>query len=140
MVLGKIFSFFDSFTTHDLLQLIKCDSHVPEINAFFMNYELGRLWDHLPAVLFFYFVFAGSSAFGRVLSVWFMREKLRAMESGKRHRAKISWAHHVVACVNAIVSSSMALMEIYRIRGRPIDVGTHTYYPQVARLLSVGVG
>ena len=140
MLLGRVFSYFDEFTTHDLLHLIKCEHLIPVISNAFEKYELGSLWDHLPAVLFFYAFFALSSAFGRVLSVWFMRKKLKEMEPKKRHRAKISWAHHVVACVNAVVSSILALSEVYRIRGRPISEGTHTYYPEVARLLSVGVG
>lgn len=140
MVLERVFTYFDEFTTHDLLRLIKCEHLIPVISNAFEKYELGSLWDHLPAVLFFYAVFAFSSAFGRIISVWLMRNKLKEMEPKKRHRAKISWAHHVVACVNAIVSSALALTEVYRIRERPIIEGTHTYYPEVAKLLSVGVG
>ncbi len=140
MVLGRVFKFFDKFKTHDLMRLIKCEQYVPQISGFFERYELGSLWDHLPAVLFFYAIFAFSSGLGRILSVWFMRKKLQEMDPKKRHRAKVSWAHHVVAFVNASVSSILAVSEIYRIRGRPIAEGTHTYYPEVAKLLSVGVG
>ncbi len=140
VLLGRVFNFFEEFKTHDLLRLIKCEHLVPSIAALFERCELGSLWDHLPAVLFFYALFALSSAFGRVLSVWFLRDKLKAMDPKKRHRARISWAHHVVSCINAIVSSILALSEVYRIRNRSISEGTHTYYPEVAKMLSIGVG
>lgn len=138
--LYKVIDKLNSFGTPDLLHLFKCDHYLPHLEEFFEKYQLGRLWDHLPAVLFFYLVFAFSSGFGRILSSILLKDKLALLDEKARKKLKISWAHHIVAFVNAIISSAMALHYVLRIKTSSLTTGTHDYYPEVARILSVGVG
>lgn len=140
LALNKIFDHLNKFRTPDLLRFFKCEHHLPKFELFFATYELGSLWDHLPAVIFFYLVFAFASAIGRLLASVLMREKLRHMDRKTRFKTRISWAHHSVAFVNAVITAYLAVQEVVRIWDRPLNVGTHNYYPEVARLLSVGVG
>lgn len=130
----------NSFGTPDLLRLIKCEHHLPHLEDFFEKYQLGRLWDHLPAVLFFYAIFAIASGAGRLIFSVLLKDKLTQMDEKSRKKLRVSWAHHVVAFLNAVIISSMALHYILRISKTPYTSGTHNYYPEVARILSVGVG
>ena len=111
-MLKQLYKFVDKLNTYgtpDLLRLIKCDHHLPRLEEFFEKYQLGRLWDHLPAALFFYLVFAFSSGIGRQISTFLLKDKLAQLDEKARKKLRISWAHHIVAFVNAIISSSMAL-------------------------------
>lgn len=140
--LYKIIDKLNSYKTPDLLHLIKCEHYLPHLEEFFEKYQLGRLWDHLPAVLFFYLVFAFASGIGRQLSSLLLKDKLAQLDKKARKKLKISWAHHIVAFLNAIISSSMALHYILFINKDKdsFTAGTHDYFPEVARILSVGVG
>lgn len=138
--LYKLVDKLNSYGTPDLLRLFKCEQHLPRLEGFFEKYQLGRLWDHLPAVLFFYLVFAFASGIGRQLSTFLLKEKLAQLDPKARKKLRISWAHHIVAFVNAIISSAMALHYIFRIKSTDFTTGTHDYYPEVARILSVSVG
>jgi len=137
----EIIDKLNSYGTPDLLNLLKCEQYLPILEEFFEKYHLGRLWDHLPAVLFFYAIFAFASGFGRFISTIVLKDKLRHLDHKARKKLRVSWAHHIVAFLNAVISSSMAIHYILKIKSdRHISVGTHTYYPEVARILSVAVG
>lgn len=140
MTLSRMFEQLNRFRTADLLRVIRREEDIPRFEKLFNDYQLGRLWDHLPAVLFFYAVFAVASGVGRLLASWLLRERLAKMDAKAQYKVKVSWAHHVVAFTNALLTSCMTVCEIYRSWNRPLAVGTHEYYPQVARLLSIGVG
>ena len=138
--LYKLVDKLNSYGTPDLLRLIKCEHYLPRLESFFEKYQLGRLWDHLPAVLFFYFVFAIASGIGRQLATLLLKDKLAKLDPKARKKLRVSWAHHIVAFVNAVISSCMALHYIFRIKQESFTTGTHSYYPEVARILSVSVG
>lgn len=140
MNLYDIIDKLNSYGTPDLLKSIKCEHHLPCLEEFFEKYHLGRLWDHLPAALFFYAIFALASGFGRFISTIVLKEKLKQLDPKARKKLRVSWAHHIVAFLNAVISSSMALHYILKIQTDHYSTGTHTYYPEVARILSVGVG
>lgn len=140
MALYKIIDKLNAFSTPDLLNLIKCEHHVPVLQEFFEKYRLGRLWDHLPAVLFFYILFAVTSRLGRFLASVLLKEQLAHLDAKASKKLRVSWAHHIVAFANALISSSMALHYIFIFQSQSYKVGTHEYYPEVARILSVGVG
>lgn len=140
---GTFYNFIDklnSFSVPDLLRWIKCEHHLPRLEDFFEKYQLGRLWDHLPAVLLFYAIFAFSSGFGRFLSTILLKDKLAQLDEKARKKLRVSWAHHIVAFVNAVITSCMALHYIFKLKTENFRTGTHTYYPEVARILSVSVG
>lgn len=124
----------------DLLRWINCEHHLPKLEDFFEKYQLGRLWDHLPAVLLFYAIFALSSGLGRILATVLLKTKLATMDAKAQKKLRISWAHHIVAFVNAIISSYMALHYIFKIQQDDFRSGFHDYYPEIARILSVSVG
>lgn len=136
----QIIDKLNSYGTPDLLKLLKCEHHLPRLEEFFEKYHLGRLWDHLPAALFFYAIFALTSGFGRFISTIVLKDKLRQLEPKERKKLRVSWAHHIVAFLNAVISSSMAIHNIFKIQSDHFSIGTHTYYPEVARILSVAVG
>lgn len=136
----EIIDKLNGYGTPDLLKLLKCEHHLPLLEDFFEKYQLGRLWDHLPAVLFFYAIFALASGFGRFISTIVLKDKLRQLDPKTRKKLRVSWAHHIVAFLNAVISSSMAIHYILKIKSDHLFVGTHTYYPEVARILSVSVG
>lgn len=140
MVFYQVIDRLNSFSMPDLLRTIKCDQNLPKVESFFEKYQLGRLWDHLPAALFFYFIFALASGFGRTISTILLKDKLATMDAKARKKLRVTWAHHIVAFLNAVISSSMALHYIFRIKSEPYTTGVHTYYPEIARILSVGVG
>lgn len=138
-----IYRFIDklnSFGTTDLLRLIKCEHQSSHLQDFFEKYQLGRLWDHLPAVLLFYSIFALASGSSRLITSILLKDKLAQMDEKARKKLRVSWAHHIVAFLNAVIISSMALHYIIKLQKEPYTIGTHTYYPEVARFLSVGVG
>lgn len=138
--LYKLVDKLNTYGTPDLLRLFKCEHHLPNLEEFFEKYQLGRLWDHLPAVLFFYLVFAFSSGMGRFISGFLLKDKLTQLDAKARKKLKISWAHHIVALTNATISSFMAVHYIFFIQKDSFKTGTHVYYPEIARILSVSVG
>ena len=140
MHLYEVIDKLNSYGTPDLLKFIKCEHHLPSLEEFFEKYHLGRLWDHLPAVLFFYAIFALASGFGRFIFAIVLKDKLKQLEPKARRKLRVSWAHHSVAFLNAVISSSMALHYILKIQADHYSVGSHTYFPEVARILSVSVG
>ncbi|TEB14759.1 transferase [Perkinsus sp. BL_2016] len=62
------------------------------------------------------------------------------MDAKTRKKLRVSWAHHIVAFANAVIITCMSLHYILGLKTENYRVGTHTYYPEVARILSVSAG
>ena len=139
VLLYKIIDKLNSFDTSDLLNLIKCQHHLPLFQSFFQKYRLGYLWDHLPAVLFFYIFFALTSGTSRVLTAVVFKNKLAQMDLKAQKKFRVSWAHHIVAFLNAVISSSMALHYILG-KDHSFKSGTLEYFPEAARIISLAIG
>ena len=140
---AALYNFIDklnSYNIPDLLRWLKCEHHLPSLEDFFEKYQLGRLWDHLPAVILFYIIFAIFSGLGRFLATVLLKNKLSQMDAKARKKLRVSWAHHIVAFANAVIITCMSLHYILGLKTENYRVGTHTYYPEVARILSVSAG
>lgn len=138
-LLYEIIDKLNSFGTSDLLNFINCQHHLPILQSFFQKYQLGYLWDHLPAVLFFYLLFALTSGTSRILTSIVFKNKLAQLDAKAQKKFRVSWAHHIVAFLNAVISSAMALHYVL-VKDHSFKTGTHNYYPEVARILTVAIG